>query len=75
MRRGNQRDTMPLREMALTYRCSLCFADTFENDDQYFDRGIDTLLTNQMDLAAMWKKGLSFCVQGNLHFSFSFENG
>lgn len=53
MRRGNRRDTMPIREMALTYRCSLCFADTFEDDDQYFDRGIDTLLTNQMDLAFM----------------------
>ena len=53
MRRGNERDNMPIRKMALTYRCSLCFADTFGEYDQYFDRGIDTLLTNQMDLASM----------------------
>lgn len=76
-----RRDTMPIREMALTYGCSrvqfwlgmfdkelidqlhqdgvscnLYFADTFEDYDRYFDMGIDTLLTNRMDLAAAWKK-------------------
>ena len=76
-----RRDTMPIREMALTYGCSrvqfwlgmfdkelidqlhhdgiscnLYFADTFEDYTQYFDMGIDTLLTNRMDLAAAWKK-------------------
>lgn len=76
-----RRDTMPIREMALTYGCSrvqfwlgmfdkelidqlhqdgvscnLYFADTFEDYDRYFDMGIDTLLTNRMDLATAWKK-------------------
>ena len=78
-----KRDTMPIREMALTYGCSrvqfwlgmfdrvlidqlhkdgiacnLYFADTFEDYAHYFDMGIDTLLTNRMDLASKWKKGL-----------------
>ena len=78
-----RRDTMPIREMALTYGCSrvqfwlgmfdrelidqlhedgiacnLYFADTFEDYEQYFQMGIDTLLTNRMDLASAWKKSL-----------------
>ena len=36
--------------------CNLYFADTFEDYDHYFKLGIDTLLTNRMDLAAAWKK-------------------
>jgi len=35
--------------------CNLFFADTFEDYDKYFAMGIDTLLTNRMDLAARWR--------------------
>jgi len=35
--------------------CNLFYADTYENYEKYFDMGIDTLLTNRMDLAARWK--------------------
>lgn len=35
--------------------CNLYFADTAEDYRKYFDMGIDTLLTNRMDLAADYK--------------------
>ena len=39
-------------------RCNLYFADTHEDYDAYFGMGIDTLLTNRMDLAADYKRKL-----------------
>lgn len=36
--------------------CNLYHAETPEEYSQYFDMGIDTLLTNRMDLAAEYKK-------------------
>jgi len=36
-------------------RCNLFHAETYEEFDTYFDMGMDTLLTNRMDLAAKWK--------------------
>lgn len=39
-------------------RCNLYFADTHEDYDTYFGMGIDTLLTNRMDLAADYKRKL-----------------
>ena len=36
--------------------CNLYFADTYEDYDKYFNMGIDTLLTNRMDLAAEWRR-------------------
>lgn len=35
--------------------CNLFFADDAENYQKYFETGIDTLLTNRMDLAAKFK--------------------
>ena len=37
-------------------RCNLYYADTPEDYDKYFSMGIDTLLTNRMDLANKWRK-------------------
>lgn len=37
-------------------RCNLFYADTPEDYDKYFEMGIDTLLTNRMDLAARYAK-------------------
>ena len=37
-------------------RCNLYFADTVEDYDKYFDMGIDTLLTNRMDIAAAYRR-------------------
>lgn len=37
-------------------RCNLYFADTYDDYDTYFGMGIDTLLTNRMDLAADYRK-------------------
>ncbi len=34
--------------------CNVFFADTPENYDMYFDMGMDTILTNRMDLAAIY---------------------
>ena len=36
--------------------CNLYFADTLEDYEKYFNMGIDTLLTNRMDLAAYYQK-------------------
>ena len=36
-------------------RCNLYYADTFENYEKYFNMGVDTLLTNRMDLAAEYR--------------------
>ena len=36
--------------------CNLYYADTAENYDKYFGMGIDTLLTNRMDLAAAYRR-------------------
>jgi glycerophosphoryl diester phosphodiesterase len=36
--------------------CNLYYADTPEDYDKYFSMGIDTLLTNRMDLANKWRK-------------------
>lgn len=36
--------------------CNLYFADTYADYDKYFEMGIDTLLTNRMDLAAAWRR-------------------
>ena len=36
--------------------CNVFFADTFENYKMYFDMGMDTILTNRMDLAAKYKE-------------------
>ena len=36
--------------------CNLFWADSDEDFESFFDMGIDTLLTNRMDLAAAWKK-------------------
>lgn len=36
--------------------CNLFYADTPEDYQKYFDMGIDTLLTNRMDLAAQFRK-------------------
>ena len=35
--------------------CNLFYADTAEDYQKYFDMGIDTLLTNRMDLAARYR--------------------
>ena len=35
--------------------CNLFYADDIENYDKYFDMGIDTILTNRMDIAAIYK--------------------
>ena len=51
-----------LHEMGII--CNLFWADTEEDYTKYFDMGIDTLLTNRMDLAAKYKKSnqwLAFC--------------
>lgn len=37
-------------------RCNLFYADTPEDYRKYFDMGIDTLLTNRMDLAADYRR-------------------
>ena len=37
-------------------RCNLFYADDFENYRKYFGMGVDTLLTNRMDLAADYRK-------------------
>ena len=37
-------------------RCNLYYADTPEDYDKYFAMGIDTLLTNRMDLANKYRK-------------------
>lgn len=39
-------------------RCNLFYADTFDDYRNYFDMGIDTLLTNRMDLAAAYRKNV-----------------
>jgi len=39
-----------------TYTVNLYFADTPEDYGKYFGMGIDTLLTNRMDLAAKYKR-------------------
>lgn len=36
--------------------CNLYYADTAENYEKYFGMGIDTLLTNRMDLAAAYRR-------------------
>jgi glycerophosphoryl diester phosphodiesterase len=36
--------------------CNLFYADNAEDYKKYFDMGIDTLLTNRMDLAAEYRK-------------------
>ncbi|MBR6748055.1 MAG: hypothetical protein IKM07_03875 [Clostridia bacterium] len=36
--------------------CNLFWADDDEAYEKYFEMGVDTLLTNRMDLAAAWKK-------------------
>lgn len=36
--------------------CNLFYADDHENYKKYFDMGIDTILTNRMDLAALFKR-------------------
>jgi len=36
--------------------CNLFYADTAENYEKYFSMGIDTLLTNRMDLAAHYRR-------------------
>lgn len=38
--------------------CNLFYADTFDDYRNYFDMGIDTLLTNRMDLAAAYRKNV-----------------
>ena len=35
--------------------CNLFYADTSEDYEKYFAMGIDTLLTNRMDLASAWR--------------------
>ncbi len=35
--------------------CNVFFADTYENYKMYFDMGMDTILTNRMDLAAKFR--------------------
>jgi len=37
-------------------RCNAFYADTEEGFAEYFDMGVDTILTNRMDLAAIWRK-------------------
>ena len=39
-------------------RCNLYYADTAEDYRKYFDMGIDTLLTNRMDLAAAYRRAV-----------------
>ena len=36
--------------------CNLFYADTYDTYDKYFAMGIDNLLTNRMDLAAVWRR-------------------
>ena len=36
--------------------CNLYYADDIENYEKYFSMGIDTLLTNRMDLANDYKR-------------------
>ena len=43
-----------LHEMGIL--CNLFYADTAEDYQKYFDMGIDTLLTNRMDLAAAYRR-------------------
>lgn len=38
--------------------CNLYYADTAEDYRKYFDMGIDTLLTNRMDLAAAYRRAI-----------------
>ena len=38
--------------------CNLFYADTPEDYQKYFEMGIDTLLTNRMDLAAAYRRNL-----------------
>ena len=38
--------------------CNLFYADTEKDYEKYFDMGIDTLLTNRMDIAAHYKKDM-----------------
>ena len=44
------------RMHAAGINCNLYYADTPEDYDKYFSMGIDTLLTNRMDLANKWRK-------------------
>ncbi len=39
--------------------CNLFYADTAEDYQKYFDMGIDTLLTNRMDLAAAYRRDMA----------------
>lgn len=41
---------------AANIRCNLFYADTCEDFQRYFSMGVDTLLTNRMDLAAAYRK-------------------
>lgn len=41
-------------------KCNHFYADTQEDYQHYFEMGVDTLLTNKMDLAAQYKKNSSF---------------
>ncbi len=75
-----KKDTMPIYDMALEYKCSrvqfwhglfdkalvdrmhaagiscsVFFADTYEDYDMYSDMGINTILTNRMDLAKHYR--------------------
>ena len=36
--------------------CNLFYADTYDDYEKYFGMGMDTLLTNRMDLAAEYRK-------------------
>ena len=36
--------------------CNVYFADTTEGYKEYFEMGIDTILTNRMDIAAQYQK-------------------
>jgi len=38
------------------YRMSMFFADNFEDMTKYFDMGIETIITNRMDIAAQYRK-------------------
>lgn len=35
--------------------CNLFYADTYDTYDKYFAMGVDTLLTNRMDIASAWR--------------------
>ena len=46
--------------------CNLFYADDAENYRRYFDMGVDTLLTNRMDLAAQYRREQEYyCNGGN----------